>query len=371
MKELIITYIIIVILQLVYSIYVPLVIDKKNVYLNNHLITEPTKEIKICEFIKSKLIKLMESANKMKYSDWINYVKKNSLYEFDGIKMYVFNWTNINNTDKMMLVNYPDKKLEELTWEDFLQIHDEIILNSKYTLSKNIPLNMYNNAIEGHYDLLSYYWIDPIYEKSVRKKTLFTKFYFKKENISGVIGIGINIENLSNQNQFKYFNYISKPELIIGSLISITISLVISKLHTVKNAQIKAFIFLIIINLYIIIFNNTQDHISKIANENEKITTINSNILNLSFLSSVNLFILSTIYTTNKDLFVETSVIFILTVLLLLMAIYKLTNQNTIYELIKVRLTNTFIFNYAVLLNIIIITNFIFYTFSKRFKGFK
>ena len=42
--------------------------------------------------------------------------------------------------------------------------------------------------------------------------------------------------------------------------------------------------------------------------------------------------------------------------------------KNTIFDLISTRITNTFIFNYAVALNLLIMCNFIFYAFSKSFK---
>ena len=367
MKELIITYIIIVIIQLVYSIYVPVIADEGQIKLGKNIITDPKEEIKIQKFIKEKLKIIMEKANKMNYFDWLEYVKKNSEYEYNGIKLYVFTWINVDD-DKMIVVTYPDKTLEGLPWIDFLKQHNEQILNTKYTLSKNVPLIMYTNSNEERFDISGYYWIDPIYDQSVRKKSVFTKFSFKKENINGLIGMGYNMENLTVKNEFKRFDYISKPELIIGSLITIIISLVISKLNTVKYTKIKAWIFLILINLYIFIFINTDVTLGKTADENEKITNVNASILNLSFLSSVNLFILNTIYSSNKDLFVETSVIFGMTVFLLLIATYKSTDQNSIYDLIKVRLTNTFIFNYAAILNVLIMLNFIVYTFSKSFK---
>lgn len=113
---------------------------------------------------------------------------------------------------------------------------------------------------------------------------------------------------------------------------------------------------------------NSESQVSKIVDENLKIETVNKNILNLSFLSSINLFILNILYYSNKDLFIETSVFFGMTIFLLLLATYKSTSQNSIYDLISVTITNTYIFNYAVILNILILANFIFYTFSKSFK---
>ena len=367
MKEIIIAYIIIVIIQLLYSIYYPVHLSELSKQLDNNLLNTRDEQENVNRFIEEKLKILLGKAHEMEYLEWINYVRDNSDYEFNGQKIYIFGWKYVE-PEKMILQVYPDKELQGLSWSDFYSHFKDIILDSKNTVSDQVPYNMYKLSKEGEYDLSAYYWIDPLYQQSVRKKSVFTKFNFEKENKKGIIGMGYNIENLTFTNEYKNFTYINKFELVVGSLMTLIISLVISKLHTVKNPNIKAFTFLLLSNLFILFYNNTQGHVSKVVDENKRITAINANILNLSFLSSINLFILSTIYSTNKDLFVETSVIFSMTVLLLMIASYKNTNQNTIFDLIATRVTNTFIFNYAVALNLLIMGNFIFYTFSKSFK---
>ena len=367
MKEIIIAYIIIVIIQLLYTIYSPIKLSELSQELDKNLINTPDEEAKVEKFIEEKINIIMEKANEMDYFEWIKYVNQNIEYEFEGQKIYIFAWKYVES-EKMVLQVYPNKDLLGLSWSDFYSDFKDIILASKNTVSEHVPTTMYKVSKEGEYDLSTYYWIDPLYNQSVRKKSVFTKFNFEKENKTGIIGMGYNFENLSLANEFKNFTYIGKSELIIGSFMTLVIALVISKLHTVKNSNLKAFCFLLFSNFYILYYNNSQDHVSKVEDENKRITAINANILNLSFLSSVNLFILSTIYSTNKDLFAETSVIFSMTVLLLMIASYKNTNQNTIFDLIGTRLTNTFIFNYAVALNLLIMGNFIFYAFSKSFK---
>ena len=371
MKELIITYIIIVILQLIYTIYVP--VSNFNNVTGENVIKDPVKKKQIEKFIEDKIKILIDKAKNMNYSDWIKYVEKNSLYEYDGMKMYLFVWKYIDK-DRMNVVVHPEKRLLGIAWDDFYKDYNERLINIQHTLSSNAIINMYNHSDIGDIDSLEYYWIDPLYQNtktgnlSVKKKSLFTKFSFKEQNISGIIGMGYNKPDPTTHKMYKRFTYLNKLELAIGSLVTIVLSLVISKLNTVKYTKIKAFIFLILINLYILIFNNTESQVSKIVDENRKIETVNSNILNLSFLSSINLFILSTLYYSNKDLFVETSAFFGMTILLLLLATYKSASQNTVFDLIKITVTNTFLFNYAVILNMIILGSFMFYTFSKSFK---
>jgi hypothetical protein len=367
MKEIILTYVVIVIIQLLYTIYVPIDATKKSILLDKHLINTSDKELEANKFIEEKLRIIIGKADKMNYSEWLEYVRENSEYEFDGQKIYIFGWKYVEQ-EKMVLEVYPDKNLQGLSWSDFYSQFKNIILDARNTISTSVPYTMYEISNENEFDFSTYYWIDPLYEQSVRKKSVFTKYYFEKENKKGIIGMGYNVQNLTFETQYKNFTYIEKIELAIGSLISLVIAIVISKLHTVKSPNLKAFCFLLFSNLFILFYVNTQGHISKVSDENKRITSINANILNLSFLSSVNLFILSTIYSTDKDLFVETSVIFSMTVLLLMIASYKNTSQNSIFDLIGTRVTNTFIFNYAVALNLLIMGNFIFYAFSKSFK---
>jgi hypothetical protein len=69
------------------------------------------------------------------------------------------------------------------------------------------------------------------------------------------------------------------------------------------------------------------------------------------------------IYKKNIKLFIETGCIFGTSILLLLTALFKSTNQNYVDEVIGARITNQLVFNVAVFLNGLIIFNFVFYTF--------
>ena len=131
----------------------------------------------------------------------------------------------------MILQVYPDKELQGLSWSDFYSHFKDIILDSKNTVSDQVPYNMYKLSKEGEYDLSAYYWIDPLYQQSVRKKSVFTKFNFEKENKKGIIVMGYNIENLTFTNEYKSagsaFSRLisfssSKSEGIVSCIASIT-----------------------------------------------------------------------------------------------------------------------------------------------------
>ena len=130
--------------------------------------------------------------------------------------------------------------------------------------------------------------------------------------------MGYNIENLHLNNKYKNFQYIYKPELLLGSVISIILSLFIIKIDSRKYYKTNAFVYLIIFNIYIFLFINIPGNLIKINDENQKIKKINSSILSLSFLSSIFLFILTNVRTKNNSLFIELSLLFSISIILLL-----------------------------------------------------
>jgi hypothetical protein len=371
MNKLVIIYICIVIFQLIVSVYTSNYFSKSS-DIKKVVIDEKNQITRVKTFIEKILTEKLEMIKKSNnLSSWLEEVDKKTVYDFEGKGLYVFAWINTKLTDKMILVQFPDKKMIGMSFADFYDNNSEIILNSKYTVSPAVFANMFDISRLDEFDKMSYYLIDPIYKVSVKKTSIFRKFIFEKENIEGVIGMGYNTENMSYNNEYKYFTYIHKPELLITSLSTILIAFVISKLHTIKNTENKALGFLILSNIFILVFINIFEQIGTVEKENQKITQINSSILSLSFLSSVNLFVLNMLYYKTKDLFVETSVVFGVAILLLLVSIYKSTNQNSIYQLIGSRVTNTFIYDFTIFLNIIIMLNFIFYTFVENVKNKK
>ena len=108
-----------------------------------------------------------------------------------------------------------------------------------------------------------------------------------------------------------------------------------------------------------------METVSTVDYEASKIDEINKSILNISFLSSVNIFIIQLLYKKNFNLFIETGCIFSLSIICLLMACYKSTNQDDVMEIIGARITNQFLFNMSIFLNFIVVLNFIFYTLTK------
>jgi hypothetical protein len=93
-------------------------------------------------------------------------------------------------------------------------------------------------------------------------------------------------------------------------------------------------------------------------------TIITYSILILSFLSGVNIYILKSLFENKKNFFQETAFIFGLSIVLILMSIYKYKNANDMSNLITHRVSSQLTFNLAVLFNMFILINFIFYSLS-------
>jgi hypothetical protein len=58
--------------------------------------------------------------------------------------------------------------------------------------------------------------------------------------------------------------------------------------------------------------------------------------------------------------------VYSVSILLLLIALYQSINQNTMLEIIGVRITNQLVFNFAILLNFLTIVNFIVHTINSN-----
>ena len=86
-------------------------------------------------------------------------------------------------------------------------------------------------------------------------------------------------------------------------------------------------------------------------------------MLSISFLVSVNIFILNSLASNknliNKPIFLESSVIFSLSLLLLLFSIYKQTNFNSISDMKSNRITKQLTFNLVVYYNLFIVINYL------------
>ena len=121
--------------------------------------------------------------------------------------------------------------------------------------------------------------------------------------------------------------------------------------------------------MYIFFYLNTNEpYLSDIETEIKRNEGMTTSILGVSFLSGVNIFIMEFIYQNKKEFFIEITCMFGVSILLLLISIYKTLSKNYLSDLISARITNELVFNLAVFLNGTIIVNFLLYSIFYIYK---
>jgi len=361
-------YIFIVIIQIVYF-YISFEKNKnvkmkmKNSNSNKKdLIDKMGKELnKRVELLKSK---------KMKYNDWLAYNNTNVIVDIDSNKFNIVVYEDLLNNDNFINRVNVYKQYIGLSWQDIVKATNDQLVFSKYSTDKDLLLNA--NSIseisKNNQSTILYYWVDP--ESIIVYKRLghFLRWTDPVTKISGLIGMTYNVENLNDE--FKYINIISKRDLIIVSFTTFCISLIICNIEkNTFNAIFKSYLFLIVSNLSIFYYLNKGEGISSSSTELEKMNNINVNVLSLSFLTGINIFILNSFNNDNRiELYKETSIQFAISLIFLLSTLIRITNYVTTNDVIKLRVSNQFKFDFAILINIFIILNYVIFLLSKRFK---
>jgi len=256
------------------------------------------------------------------------------------------------------------------SWYDLITRSNNILYNTRYKVDINLINNMFNNYItDSELNSINYYWIEPKNYITVQKKNYFIRFK-SKDGIEGIISIGYPINNLLNFETFKKINNIYGFKVIIAYIVLFIICFTILFLNIGTYVQLKAYILLLIINIYFWFYFNSNDHLSTTKSESEKLTLFSSNLLSISYLIGVNIYIVSSLNEfQNNNLTMETVMLFGFSLLLLLICIYKPGSYNTINDLIKQRISINFLFNYSIILNILIVINYLLFKFNINFTS--
>jgi len=364
-KLILIVYILILIVQFIYTYFNTFNLDET---LNKKVNVNKTNFDKIQEQFAKILkdrVNLLYS-KQMNFKDWVEYNKKNILVKIDNFDYYLF-----IIDDKEKIIMHPNKNYEHLDWLDVLKQTSEKLSFTKFTTSPDLLKDMYITSNLNEPEFIKYYWLDPLTLRNVEKLSTLLRFEDETTGRKGTIGIGMDINNLDIETRYKYFDIISKPPLAIVSVVLLLISIIMIYLNNSSDIVLryKSVIFLIITNLYILYFINSFENIGSSTTENDKIKTISSSVLSVTFLITANIYIINTLSKSEfKNLFVESSIIFAISLLFLLFTLFKTTNQSEILQIIKERITTQFVFNFAILLNSIIIINYLTQVFIKHFN---
>ena len=169
--------------------------------------------------------------------------------------------------------------------------------------------------------------------------------------------------NLSASEDTKLYNAsISLDKLIAVQMIIGFIGFMIyflrRKSDTIHNV-IKSVVFMIVMFTYIISFMNVEETDNTYELEIEKLEGILRSLMSVAFMSSVSIYINTKLKKVDRSLYIENSCLFAATIFMLLISSFSSTNYKTITELIQVRVTKQFFFNFAILLNLCIVINIV------------
>lgn len=309
------------------------------------------------------------NTGKMKFDNWVIYNKENDIIKINDNSFYFFIFEYINHQDDFLTLVHANPEYTNLVWKDVMKDQKENFPFIKEETNDKLINNMFELGQFNSINKIKYFWTDPIEKTLIKKESLFLKWHDKHNNKSGVIGIGYNTNNILKTNTIKYSDYIHYIYLIIINIIIVIVTYTTFNLNVSK---MKSVVLLIFTSLYIINFINSSELIGSFASENTKIQNINSSVLGISFLIGVNIFILTSLKKDLKQkLFIESGFIFSISVILLLLVMFKVTNYMNIKELMQDRISTQLIFNFSILLNMFVIINYIISVITSEKISFK
>ena len=316
------------------------------------------------KLFKKKLLEYTQLLNHMDYDDWIKYIQNNNLIYYKGKTYYFFLYEFLKEVNKNnILGRFPagmfiskasfDFEHVNITWQSIINITKDWEKFTKYLTNDNWAATAYLYSKVNKVKEMDYYWINPETNNITRKKSFFLRFKNKEEE--GFIGIGYDIQNLGEK-KLKNIQFLDKKSFALGSFISLIIAIIV--LFFNKKYFFMPFIALFIINIYMYIFTNTKSTYNSVEAEKNRTDQVNRGVLSISFLTAVNIFMITFAKKINIYLFKENLAIFGISLILLLIAIYKQQNYNSSYDLLKQRINKEFYFNFVIILNIYLVINF-------------
>jgi len=312
----------------------------------------------------NKRVKLLESGD-LNYDDWIIYNKNNMLIDINSHKYYIYVFDQLDKDEQLITRVHANKNFVNLSWHDVLKTIKENLSFTKYQPDDQLINNMFKLSKKG-INNIEYYWHDPILNAPIKKHSFFNNYHDKKTDYKGVIGIGMDMEDLNITSTYKYVNVIHFAYLFICSFLTYFISLLI--LTTSQNepslfTYSKSVSFIFFTNLYIYKFLNVTELTSTSVNELTKVKSIRDSLLSMSFLTGVNTFILSSFSSIKniQSLYFQNAILFGTGIFLLLISTVKYTNYTNVESLITDRISLQLTFNFCIIINMLILFNYMTY----------
>ena len=272
----------------------------------------------------------------MSYQEWLDYNNKNSTITFNKNQYYVSIYESGNDSDKnsdFILRASSNKDALNLSYSDLLRQEKYAFIFTSFAPNEKLISMMDSLTSDNNINNVSYYSLDYIINKAVKKHSIFGKW--KKtiddnESYTGIIAVGYVLKDVESEFSNTYYNYSNKYFLCLVSFLTFVAAIM---LHYSKYrlSLYKPLSLLFILNAYLTYYYSTSEGITTFETEQNKFTDISSGVLSLSFLTGVNTYILDKLDKLGNNKFGlhgETSFYFLLAILLMLASLYKVNNYT-------------------------------------------
>ena len=326
------------------------------------------KDKGIKEFICNELAKRLEKLKTMSFKEWIQYNQDNVIFEYNGQKLYIFIYEKNKNDAFIQRVSTLQNSVDMVEGSFQEYITDKSAYFSQHKITKETAKNIFYS--KHWYDgcsKYSYLWVDPFRDYEPIIKTAISKNYEKKQNgemIDGFISAGY-VNSFIDDTSVFYYELITNYFLVI-LFIFIYIACIASYFITKKTNGLKVLVLFILLNGYSVLSLIAKDTSTTNETEEKKVTDLNSSILGVSFLVAANIFIIQSLKqnkTKKSFLYNESALLFCLSLVSLLIALFKVSSYFKSTDIKTHRIQNQFFFNISIIINIFIILNYFSFIF--------
>ena len=324
----------------------------KNIdYLKNHLHNSIQEKISLLE------------SGQIEPNQWIDKIKKEVSIKIKKQEYHYIVYQKIPDKDDTYICRVDENTQNEgLSFETIINKLQYEKMFSNFAPDQKLINNIYLST--SPLTTFDYYSLNTFKQNHERKIMVANRFD-NGRGYTGVIGIGIPIEDLNDTYRDYYIDCISKYAILATVLFTMFLTILVSKI----NVGLSFFYFTIIVS-YMAYFLNLSESFNSAQVEADQIKDIESSILSLTFFSAITTFLLSkniNLQSISKTL-LKTDypfLLFIVSGLYILFSMFKMTDHKDLIELKGRRLTKQYLFNYSIIINIVLIIHFLFNYYSQ------
>jgi hypothetical protein len=335
---------------------------------------------KLDKFVKDKLDEYSKMCKKMGVKKFIEFLNGNDekgksplIVEHLGYKMNFFLGEKItlNKMDNFVIRASFNKSGNNRLLVHLIDFADYGLPNTIFKTDKQSTEITYSLALKNSQKPYTYLFRDPVKGKMILK-TAYGNI-IKEGGFTGVLGLGYNLLDVTDIYVYNYASVIKKSYVAISVFLIFISGLLLTNLSSNLNSTIlNMFVFMVCPLVYIYFYLFIEETFSSLETENQKLEKIDNGILSVSFLISVNIFIITQSSLMNfgmlqkKNIFLQSIIIFSTGLIFLLMSVYKSTDYDTIPEMRELRISKQLAFNIVLYYNIFMIINYVTMIFYKH-----